>query len=276
MTGLPADPGVYPDVDPEVYHADTTALGSHGVRAVLDCPARLRWQMDYPRPPKTEYDFGHAVHLLVLGEGAQLHVTDATEWRTNAVKEEVAKAREAGLIPLKPQQFAEARAAADSVLAHPLAGRLLIAGVPEATLIWLDPMTGVRCKAMVDWLPFTAAGRRLVVVDLKTADNAGPSAFRRSAANYGYAIQDQWYREGAITLGLDPDPGFVFIVVENAPPYPVGCYQLEPAWLTHAAGQIRRGLETYADCLETDTWPAYPADDIPTLTAPRWVLNEEN
>lgn len=276
MNKLPTEPGVYPGISPEVYHADTTAIGSHGIRAVLDCPARLKWQIDYPAPPKTEYDFGHAVHLMVLGEGARLHVTAETEWRTKAAKEEVAKAREAGLIPLKPQHYEEARAAADSVLSHPLAGRLLVAGVPEAVLIWVDPVTGVRCKAMVDWLPFTQAGRRLVLIDVKTADNASRPAFRRAAANYGYAIQDQFYREGAQVLGLDPDPGFVFIVVENSAPYPVGCYQLEPAWLTHAAGQIRRGLEIYAACLETNTWPAYPDDEIPTLTAPRWVLNEEN
>jgi hypothetical protein len=215
------------------------------------------------------------VHLLALGEGAQLHVTEETEWRTNAVKAEVAEARAAGKIPVKPQQMAEAQRAADSVLSHPLAARLLTDGTPEVTLVWADPATGTPCKALVDWLRTVRTGRRLLLVDLKTADSASPQAFRRSAASYGYAFQDQWYREGAITLGLDPDPGFVFVVVEKTAPHPVACYQLDAEWLAHAAGQTRRAREIYARCAETGDWPGYPTDDIPTLSAPRWVLHEQ-
>lgn len=77
MTALAAEPlavtepGVYDDMPEHVYLADPVPGGSlsfSGAKALLppSCPALYRHQRDHGRPPKPAFDFGHAVHSMVL------------------------------------------------------------------------------------------------------------------------------------------------------------------------------------------------------------------
>ncbi len=78
----PLPPGVYDDLPAEYYHADP-ALSASGMKLLLDpgCPALYRYERDHPQPPKATFDFGHAAHRLVLGDGAKLRVLDYDDWR---------------------------------------------------------------------------------------------------------------------------------------------------------------------------------------------------
>jgi hypothetical protein len=83
------EPGVYEDISDTDYHGDKDSLSSSGAKALLppSCPAIFKQWRDHGRPPKKEYDFGHAAHRYVLGKGSEIVLVDADSWRTNKAKD---------------------------------------------------------------------------------------------------------------------------------------------------------------------------------------------
>lgn len=279
MTDLPITaPGVY-DLPVDQYHADPVAggsLSSSGARAMLppSCPARYRWELDHPGDRSTRaFDLGTAAHRLVLGVGAPLHVVDAADWRTKAAREERDTMRQAGYVPILTAEHDTVQAMATALRAHPIASALLDpnrGGKPEQTLVWVDQRTGVWCRARLDWLPAVTPGRRMIVPDYKTQASVDLESLRRSMATWQYHQQAAWYSDGVRTLGLDPDPGFVFIAQEKTPPYLVVVYY--PDWIAMRGAQAlnHTARTIWQHCNETGVWPGY-ASDIVELSLPRWA-----
>jgi hypothetical protein len=271
-------PGVYELTDEEYFGGALAraSLSSTAARELLKPggPARFRHQLDAGTlEVRREFDLGHAVHTLVLGSGPLVELVDAEEWRTKAVKEDVAAARAAGRVPLRPSDWNAAYGMARAVKAHPIAAKLLDRGEPEKTLIWHDPVTGVMCRAKVDWL------RADGMVDLKTTESAAPDALSKAALNYGYAIQAPFYLRGFRLLDLDAltrrEPFFVHIAVEKTPPYLVHVNQLTERAMAWGDRQVSAALEIYRDCMAADAWPGYPTDEITDIDLPAWVRTEE-
>lgn len=254
--------GIYYDVPELEYHA-LPGLSSTGVKAMLDSPARYQHSRAH-RVEKTAFDLGHAVHGMVLGTGLDLVRVDAEEWRTNAVKEEVAAVRAAGGVPLKPSQYDTATAMAEKVKAHPDAGRLFAGGRPEVSIIWDDVDTAVRCRGRLDYL-HEAAG---VVVDLKTARSADPREFARTAANLGYDVQAGHYLDGLGQAG-GTAVRFLHVLVETEAPHLVSVVELDVDYLAIGRAKTRAAIDLYARCLERGEWPGYPTG-ITRIAPPRW------
>ncbi|KZM69306.1 hypothetical protein AWN90_10545 [Nocardia terpenica] len=271
----PIEPGVYAGVSNGAYHADTDSLSSSGARRLLaSCPAQFRYERDHPRTASADhFDIGTAFHTRTLGEGPDIVVVDADSWRTKAAQARQAEAWAAGRTPLLVRQHAMVAAMADAVHRHELAAALLASGTAELSLYWRDEATGVMLRARPDWLPDHTG--RLIIVDLKSAETADPAAFGASAARYGYAEQAAWYRAGAIALGLDPDPAFVFVVVAKTPPHLVSVIELDADALAYGHTRNRRAIDTYAHCLDTDTWPGWDTD-VHLTGLPRWAHYQED
>lgn len=277
MTAVELGPGVH-DLTDEQYFGPalaSTTLSSTGARVLLapGGPARFRYQADSGTvETRREFDLGHVVHTLVLGSGPVPVRIDAEKWLTKAVKEEVAEAREAGMVPLRPSDFAAAFAMADAVHDHPLAAKLLTGGEPERTLIWRDQKTGVMCRAKADWL------RTDGIVDLKTTESAAPDALSKAAHNYGYAIQAAFYLRGfwaAVPRVSVEVPFFVHVAVEKTAPYLVHVNQLTERAIAWGDRQVAQALEIYRDCMASGEWPGYPTDEITDIDLPAWVRTEE-
>jgi hypothetical protein len=273
------EPGIY-DLTDEQYHADPVAgrsLSSTGARKLLapSCPAKFAWEREHGRASTKAFDFGHAAHRQVLGSGPDIVRIDADEWRTNAIKAEVAAVREAGGTPLKPADHERVMAMVDALKAHPFAGKLFAPGTgkPEKTLVWRDEQTGVMCRAKFDWLRSRAAGPYLIP-DYKSAASVETEHLRKSVWNFGYHIQACWYRSGAIALGLGPDPDFLFVAQEKEPPYLVHVFRLDPAAQRAGEARCREALATYAACVKSGVWPGY-ADDITEISLPPWATRED-
>jgi hypothetical protein len=280
MTAITLEPGVYELTDEEYFGPAlaSTTLSSTGARELLKPggPARFRHAIDNGTlEVRREFDLGHAVHTLVLGSGPWPERVSAEEWRTKAVKEEVAAIRAEGKIPLRPSDCDAAWAMAAAVKGHPLAKKLLGddrtgGGWAERTLLWVDN-DGVRCRAKVDWL------RRDGMVDLKTTQDASADALSKSAHNYGYAIQAAFYVRGFLAVDgpFGPDPFFVHIAVEKTPPYLVHVNQLTERALAWGDRQVSQALEIFRDCTAAGHWPGYPLDEITDIDLPAWVRTEE-
>ncbi|OCI31073.1 PD-(D/E)XK nuclease-like domain-containing protein [Oerskovia enterophila] len=254
--------GIHYDVPELEYHA-LPGLSSTGVKAMLDSPARYQHSRRH-RVEKTAFDLGHAVHGMVLGTGLDLVRIDAEEWRTNAVKEEVAAIRAAGGVPLKPSQYDTATAMAEKVKAHPDAGRLFAGGRTEVSVLWDDVESGVRCRGRLDYL-HEAAG---VVVDLKTARSADPREFARTAANLGYDVQAAHYLDGLTQAG-GTATRFLHVLVETEAPHLVSVVELDVDYLAIGRAKTRAAIDLYARCLERGEWPGYPTG-ITRIAPPRW------
>lgn len=257
------------------YHADP-ALSRSGAKLILRSPKHFR---EAPRRVKRAFDFGHAAHKEILGEGAEVVEIPADILASNgaaSTKEArafIADARAAGKTPIKAEEMAVVRTMAKALSDAPeVAGILARDGVAEQSVWWTDERTGVRCRARFDWLTSTRDGRP-VIVDYKSCINASPRAFARSVVDYGYDMQDAFYSDGLMAaLGVDEPPLFVFVAQEKDAPYVAAAHQLSPDFKARGVELAHRARETYAKCLATDTWPAYGAQ-IHTLDLPRWATD---
>lgn len=269
------------------YHGDKGSLSSSGARRILKCPALFRWEQDNPPPPRPEFDFGHLAHRLVLGEGSavtlldpQIHglkrdgtVADNPK-ATTAWKQAESEARARGEVPVHVDDYDAAVAMARAVRNHPVAAALFENGQPELSGAWTDPDTGVKCRYRPDWLTTTTSSGRTICVDYKTSVSADPRDFARSCATYGYHQQQAWYETG-LTADGHTDPGFVFVVQQKTPPYPVSVVELHADAVMLGARLNRRAIDLYAKCVADDMWPAY-GDQIHLIDLPGYVYSQEN
>jgi hypothetical protein len=272
-------PGVYLGITEADYHSDD-ALSSTMIRKITppSTPAHLRYHLDHPERRRPSYELGAAVHHAILGHGAPWVIpTDATgtaypEWRSKDAREQVAAARAAGSVPLKPTDADQVTAMVAALRDHDLAGRLLDLDrgdvASEMSLWWTDPASGLGCRARFDLLRLLPDGR-VLAVDYKTAEDAGPGAFARCVRRYGYDQQEAWYRAGAVQVG-EPVTEFWFIAQEKCPPYAVACYRIDEDSLARADEWNRAAVDLYADCVASGIWPGYTPDVI-TVTVPVWA-----
>jgi hypothetical protein len=271
MTTTTTRDGVVYGMADAVYHAGPE-LSSTGARRLLESPARYRWETDHPQAGKEAFDVGTAVHTKVLGTGAgtiaypEEHLTPSGSVSSKAATVAwAAEKRAEGFVPISPDQADQVNGMAEAVLKHPTGRRLFEQdGNAEASLFATDPDTGIRMRARFDYLA-------PIGVDLKsTSGLASPSGFAKSAASYGYDVQQGHYEtvDQIITGTLRP---FVFVVVEKAAPYLVGVHQLDKDFTDIGRGKARRARELYATCTDTGVWPGYPTD-IQLTVPPMWAI----
>jgi hypothetical protein len=255
------------------------ALSSSGAKVLVrpGGPARYAYERIHGRPPKDEFDVGHAAHTAVLGVGPELVIIDAPDWRTTAAKQARDLARSTGKVPVLTATAAKVADMADALRAHPVARRLLhpAAGQPEVSLFWHDPEHQVDRRGRVDFLRTPDPDGRLILVDYKsTSAGADPDTLARAVINYGYHGQAAWYRDLVIGLGLAASAPFVFVFQETTAPYLVHCVELDPDLLAMGADRNQRALSIFAECTRTGVWGGYNDDGITTISAPTWALRQ--
>lgn len=258
------EPGFYPDIPEDTYHADPGSLSVSGAKTLLKAPALFDYQRTNP-VHKDVFDEGSAAHKLVLGVGNPIEEIKADSWRTKAAQAARDAAYEVGHIPVLTETYLRVQEMAEAIKTNAAVMALLTDGAPEISAWCLDEATGVMRRGRFDYL-----GPR-VIVDYKTAANASPEAFRKACVDYGYAMQAAWYLDLAADLG-HPAEGFGFIAQEKTPPYLVEIYDLDDDFLDWGRNRNRLALEIYRDCTAAGSWPGYTPTGITTLSAPRWLV----
>lgn len=165
----------------------------------------------------------------------------------------------------------EARAAnrqAKHLREVPEIGALLGAGQAEVSFFWHDEQTGLLCKGRADWVHRTGSG--VILLDLKTSEDASPDGFPKACARYGYHMQAAWYADGWTAATGEPVLGFVFGAVESGWPHVAAAYMLDDESTTKGRAEARRLLNRYAECQEADEWPGYQTA-IQSITLPAWA-----
>jgi PDDEXK-like domain of unknown function (DUF3799) len=269
----PERDGIYSRIPEDMYHGDRDSLSSSGARLLLNTTAlEFYYQLQQPPPPRKVFDYGSACHKMVLGEGQQICVVDADNWTTKAAREQRDKAWEQGRAVVLKREMDTAQRMAGELYKHPVAAALLADGQAELSGWWTDPETGVRLRFRPDFIPADVPGRRPLVVDYKTSASANPRKFAKSAADFGYHCQGDWYLEGlAATTGI-VDATFVLVVQGKTPPYPVAVFYLDTDDLVRGKSQNRKAIRMYAQCLQTGQWPGYQG--ITMLSLPTWARRD--
>lgn len=285
VAGVPARDGIHGWVDEATYHADRGSLSVSGAKLLLppSCPAKFRQSQDAPPKPNRTFEFGHFVHLKVLGKGPKVVEIDADSYRTKAAREARDLARADGNIPVlagKPDDDAggeleRAEAMAAAVFNHAVAGPLLTDrdNEFEQSVYATDAETGVRLRGRIDAINFARADGRLTLIDLKTSVTANPALLVKKFYDLNYFMQDAWYRDLMEATGLAMDPDFVFVVVEKEPPHLVTVGRYTDVAREEGRRRNRQAIQLYAQCMESGVWPGY-TDDIVPLSLPGWVENQ--
>lgn len=220
-------------------------------------------------------DLGTIAHAKLLeGDESRVVIVEAADWRTNLAKAARDDARALGKLPILRHKFAAVEemvaAARKAISEAPEIAKAFAEGAPEQTLVWQDGSVYCRCRP--DWL--THDGR--LAIDYKTTGaSAEPDSWGRGPLlSMGYDIQAGFGLRGIKALHKPRGCSFVFMVQETEPPYAVSFVGLSPEFEAFADQKVRRAIEAWNFCLETDTWPSYPSRicwaDPPAWAVTRW------
>ena len=136
----------------------------------------------------------------------------------------------------------------------------------EVSLVWDDPLTGLRCKGRVDAL--NERQDPPVLCDVKTCQNAAD--FSWALWKWRYHRQAAFYLDGyrAVTGN---DACLALIAVEKQEPFGVRAAPVGPATIAAGRQLYREALSTIANCRQANSWPGYQDPeswDIPETKLP--------
>jgi len=109
--------------------------------------------------------------------------------------------------------YDDAMRCARTMLCHSDAGALLNPdeGLPEVSIIYDCPITGLKKRSRFDFLRFDN-----IAVDVKTTKSCELNSFSKDAVNMGYGIQEMFYRESYFVITGNDLDSFVFVASEYA------------------------------------------------------------
>lgn len=267
-------PGVHPNIPAHVYlKRKLGVVSKSALERVSQTPAHYKAYIDGVSPEKTgpALSFGRAFHCALLEphlfEGAFTVEPEFGDCRKTDNKKARAEWRgaHAGSELLSAEDSDAIAGMVDAFRRHPLAGRMVVDGKSELTLVWKDAATGLTCKSRSDYY----VERLGMVLDVKSTEDASKDSFAKEIVRYRYHWQDALYRAGYGALGAAVKY-FMFGAVEKTPPYAVAIHTLEAEGIGRGYTHVQRHMTTLADCLAKDSWPAYPVE-IQTVVLPPWA-----
>lgn len=269
--------GIRFDQPSSEYHKRVLGEASKsGLDQVAKSPAHYAaWCAGVEEEPTAAMRFGTAFHMAVLEPArfaeSYVQAPDLSAYghpSSKAYKEaKVLWMQEhAGRELISADDLETIRAMTEALRAHPLARNLIVGGTAEASLRWVDPATGLACKGRVDyWLPEIRTA-----VDVKTTEDASPTGFAKSVANYRYHVQDAFYRRGFDSIG-QPIEHFLFVAVEKKAPHAVSVCYCDDAARKRGEQLADRDMRRLAECLRSNSWPAY-GEGLNALALPAWAF----
>ncbi|HCM1969035.1 TPA: exodeoxyribonuclease VIII [Salmonella enterica subsp. houtenae serovar 41:z29:-] len=269
-------PGIYYDIPNEAYHAGPGVSKSQ-LDDIADTPAIYLWRKNAPvDTEKTKsLDTGTAFHCRVLEPdefSKRFIIAPEFNRRTSAGKEEeetfLEECARTGRTVLTAEEGRKIELMYQSVMALPL-GQWLVesAGYAESSVYWEDPETEILCRCRPDKI----IPEFHWIMDVKTT--ADIQRFRTAYYDYRYHVQDAFYSDG-YRAQFGEIPTFVFLVASTTAEcgrYPVEIFMMGEDAKLAGQREYRRNLQTLAECLNNDEWPA-----IKTLSLPRWAKENTN
>lgn len=262
------------------------AVGSSALRVLINqSPAHYLWNLEHPTETTPAQAFGSAIHQAALEPKLfkeQCKVAPIFEGKTkkgeittnpNAI--EVREKRDEwylenhGKTILTQDNFDIVQGILNSLSDHKQAAKLMSSGRAEESLFWMDPESGIHCKARPD---FIRDGH--ILLDLKSTEDASYHSFQKDIVKFGYHIQAAMYLDAASAVFSGLYDTFIIIAVEKSPPYAVNVFQLDETAIREGQEQYYGALKTLKKCRETGIYPAY-GNEITPIALPTWAIKGE-
>lgn len=135
---------------------------------------------------------------------------------------------------------------------------------------WIDPETGLHCKARVDYYDEELA----FALDLKSVASASHWDFGRSMYDYGYHTQHCMYFDGCKANGLAMR-AFIFLLVEKTPPYLTALRRVGAAGEERGFEQLYARLAKLKAIKDSGRFAGYP-DEIEEQELPGYAFSNRN
>lgn len=288
-------PGIYPDVEETEYWAWPAA--NYSALKILDqqTPKHCRYTLDNPSEPTDEMKFGSALHCKVLRpeafdkEWTVAPTCQVANKSTGAACRNDAKYCRDGVwacgvhgkgwpLPegdtITEDKLMKLMAMEASIKGHRTCRKLLeemTGAKTECAITWIDPVTGVPCKAKLDLWGYRDV---ITIADLKSCNDASEDGFSRQIAEMRYHMQAAMYLDGlSITLGGEEVQNFQFLAIEKEPPFACAAYHLHQEDIALGREQYRNALTQWKFCHEVNAWPGYKGGP---LHLPRYYFDRES
>lgn len=258
------------------YHA-SPGLSKSATDNIEESPKFYQWKLKNPDEMTTALIFGGAWHCHVL----PLHASDERFedlYFINKTQPQDPVRDERGRAPLGQKNYDKILAMAAEFKRNRLAQNMLAEALVEVSFFWTDPETGILCKCKPDaWI----VDKRLIW-DAKTTEDCSLKKFRYSARDYRYHVQGSWLTNGVALAcqqagiqlnGYEPTR-FALVAQEKCEPWDIGFFPLGPRTMTKGDMDVRRNLNTYAQCVRTGQWPGKTGDKFVELEFGPWDLEE--
>jgi len=283
----PPEPGIHENI-PFAEYCAWPYVNNSSLAALRRSPAHYKAAMENQREPTEAMLFGTLAHagkleplsipqnyiVMPRFEG-EIRRDDGSEYSnvkaSKAYKEKVEEFHSVntGKEIVSQDMFDNLIALCDSLSRNELSAKWLRCDGPaEVSLVWDDPITGLRCKARCDKLDWKAKR----ITDLKTTRDC--MDFCRSLGKYGYARQAAFYRDGLGVLTGD-EYEFCIVAVEKEPPFGVMSAPMSEDTLVAGHIEYRKALNAIYECGQSQEWPGYsdpPAWELPHYMRPDLTL----
>jgi hypothetical protein len=279
------------DLDPEVYHADRTAVNSSSLKTILHSPWGFkRLFIDgLSKPPSDSMKFGTLAHMAIL-EGAKFrerYVIKPKEfWAltkdnrpTNsrnaiAVQEMEAawEAQQEGRVIVTQVEYDKLMFMLDSFLGNSDAVEILSNGKTEISGYYADPKTGIRARFRPDFLAFDLGA----LADVKTVPTADIDWFRRNRVEdkeFMYHFQMSMYQEGGGIITRKPIEYPVWILIENEEPHECVVVPMEVVYQETGMKYYRASMNKLEECIKAKNFPRRPG--MASMHASDWFIKQE-
>lgn len=248
------------------YHSMKDVVGKSDLDLIDRSPAHYAYRESSSQ--SRAMVMGSAIHSAILEPDLFANeyklLTDVKDRRSSAYKEAI-KHRHEDFVLTGPESQ-RIKGMQSGVSNNQEAFNILTQeGRAELSVITKDPETGVGVRCRIDWL--TKSGHAL---DLKKTQDAREAAFARSVAAYRYHVQEAFYRDVWKWETGEELSSFRFLAIEENLPHASVIWTLDDEAVSHGRSLYRKALNTYAECLEKDSWPFY-TDQPEILSLPSWA-----
>lgn len=253
------EPGFYQNLSFQEYLEDP-AMNNSGLKIFAQSPAKFKYWSENQKPGTTTQLEGSALHCKILQPELfkkEFGKTAAPKKGSNARVIWDKKNSRSRALSASSWDKVEAMARAFKYTDCTVAKELLSGGLPELSVFFDDPVSGLRCKIRIDHLKDDN-----LIIDVKSTQAGSPAGFLREIRRWRYDTQAAFYirglNAGYAAAGVNRRvQAFIFVCVENFAPYEVSIYTLSESMLQEASDRIDETLAKYRECLKTDTWPGY-------------------
>lgn len=288
------DTGIHYNIENAAYHADRTAIGASGLKAMRRGPAYFYGQyLDPLCPVKEEKSddaarlFGNMTHCALFEPDrfAQRYPVGTLDPALKSPKNgkawqaEKALHAERGATLVDASQYEAAAHVVKSCMAVPGIAKWFEPGkwFGEVTICVNDPVhMGVRRKIRVDLLHVVSthpdgSPDKVVLLDGKSYASVQAEEFKRQVWRMGYDLQSAFYVDTATLAGMTV-LGFLFLAFENEYPHQPKLFEIGAVPFLNGRRKYTAALAQYAECRSSGYWPG-PSDSIETIDdVPPWAM----